>query len=105
MAWYFYGLKQTVPDGRSGVEHSTAQILLDPALANDSYVIALQDRSNFGDCAGADGLMLAAIMWEKYSLEGYQEQVDWNKTIPVAYRDFFVTDGWVSFAIRVIGKR
>lgn len=96
-----YGLKQTVPEGKSGVEHSVVRILLDPASASDEYVKALEDRRNLGDCQGADGLMLAVIMWEIYSLESYKELIDWNNTIPKAHRDFFTTDGWVSFAVRL----
>lgn len=94
-----YGLKQTVPNGKSGVEHSVIRILLDPVSADSDYAKALEDRRNLGDCQGADGLMLAAIMWEIYSLEGYQELIDWGSTIPKAHRDFFTTDGWVSCAV------
>ncbi|PZO13690.1 MAG: hypothetical protein DCF25_15775 [Leptolyngbya foveolarum] len=96
-----YGLKQTVPEGKSGVEHSVIRILLDPASANSDYAKTLEDRRNLGDCQGADGLMLAAIMWEIYSLESYKELIDWNSTIPKAHRDFFTTDGWVSCAVQL----
>lgn len=96
-----YGLKQVVLEGKSGVEHSVVRILLDPASANSDYAKALEDRCNFNDCQGADGLMLAAILWETYSLEECQELIDRDSTIPKAHRDFFTTAGWVSCAIQV----
>lgn len=97
-----YALKQTVPDGRSGVEHSVVRILLDPDCTNNIHAQALQDKNNFEDCPDADGLMLAAILWQEYSIEQhYLDLIDWNKTIPKAYRDFFATEGWVSCASQV----
>jgi len=96
-----YGLKQTVPEGKAGVEHSAVRILTASDSANSAYSKDLQNRRNF-DCLGADGLMLAAILWEQYSIEQhYQELIDWNKTILAAHRDFFTTPGWVNCAIEV----
>ena len=96
-----YGLKQTVPSGKAGVEHVAVRILIGPDSADSAYSKALQDRSNF-DCLGADGLMLAARLWEEYSIEQhYQELIDWENTIPAAHRAFFTTDGWVNCAIQV----
>ena len=96
-----YGLKQTVAEGKAGVQQAAVRILIDPDLADNAYSKALQNRSNF-DCLGADGLMLAAILWEEYSIDQhYQQLIDWDRTIPAAHRDFFTTAGWVNSAIQV----
>ena len=97
-----YGLKHVVADGEIGVEHSVARILVSPDSANDPYIKKLQNRKNFGNCLSADGLMLAVVNWEEYSLEHcYQDLIDWNNVIPDSHRSFFMTDGWVHFAISV----
>ena len=96
-----YGLKQTVPAGKVGVQQAAVRILIAPDSADSDYAKALQDKSNF-DCLGADGLMLAAILWEEYSIEQhYQQLIDWDNTIPAAHRDFFTTTGWVNSAVQV----
>ena len=97
-----YGLKQIVPDWETGVEHSVAKILPAPTSANEDYVRALQNRDNFRGGLSADGLMLATVYWENYSLEHrYQDLIDWKNVIPDSHRSFFMTDGWVHFAISV----
>ena len=96
-----YGLKQIVPERKVGVEHAAVRILIAPDSANSAYSKALQNRRNF-DYLSADGLMLAARLWEQYSIEQhYQHLIDWDNTIPEAHKDFLTTPGWINCAIQV----
>ena len=95
-----FGVKHSVEDGDSGVEHVAVKLLLDPSFAHSSYAKALQNRSVF-NCLGADGLMLIAAYWEEYSFDTYQCLVNWDMLIPEAYKDFFTTEGWIHCAITV----
>ena len=97
-----YGLKQVVPYGELGIEHACVRILIASDSIDKPYARVLQCKKNF-DCAGSNGLVLAAMHWEDYYLyDYYQELVDWNNVIPEAEKGFFTTDGWVHCATEVI---